>query len=173
MIEDVNEEVETSSDQSSEETNEDDSKVTDESKDVPYKRFSDVVKERNEAREAARVAEDKLKATKEALEPKEPEAKAKSSDSLTREEAILYAKGYDDETVERLKKIATVEDVSILEAEQSDLFTAWKEKREVDTRNQSAQLGASNGSAPHVEESFKPGMAKGDHKALWAKASGK
>ena len=163
---DVNEDLETSSEESTEENLEE----SKEKKDIPYDRFSKVVEERNRLREEAEEKERKLQELNKALNPEPESPEEKKDTSLSREEAILYAKGYDDETVERLKKIAQVEDTDLLEAEKTDIFTAWKEKKEAEANNQAAQLGASSSSAPHREEGFKPGMSKDEHKALWNKA---
>lgn len=167
---DVNEDLETSSEESAEENLEQEGK---DKKDIPYDRFSKVVEERNKAREEAEALAKQQEELKKTLSPEPKEVDTpKAEESLSREEAILYAKGLTEEAIARAKKIAAVDETSLLEAVDSDLFKTWQEKQEADSANQSAQLGASKGSAPHKEEGFTPGQSKEEHKALWEKAQG-
>lgn len=73
------------------------------------------------------------------------------SNSLTREEAILIAKGYSEEELKALniiKKGAEAEGrkMSFLEATEDEMFKAYKSKLEAKERSKKAQLGASGGS---------------------------
>lgn len=161
-IKDVNEDLETSSEESTEEN------LEEKGKDVPYDRFSKVIEERNRLREEAEELKAKQEELAKTLNP-EPEVKeeAPKSDSLSREDAILYAKGFSEEEVAYANKVAQLEGVNAIEASENALFTSWKAKRDEDTANNAAQLGASTASAPHKVETFKPNMTAEEHKALW------
>lgn len=166
-IKDVNEDLETSSEESTEENLEQEDK----GKDVPYDRFSKVIEERNRLREEAEELKRKQEELAKTLNP-EPEVKEETpkSDSLSREDAILYAKGYTEDEVAYANKVAQLEGVTATEAIDNDLFKSWKSKQDVDTANSAAQLGASTASAPHKTETFRPGMTKDEHKELWRRA---
>lgn len=169
---DVIEDLETSSEESTEENLEDTEagETVDESKDVPYKRFSKVVEERNKLREEAEKLAKQQEELKKTLNPEsEVKEKTPKSDSLSREDAILYAKGKTDEQVAYAAKVAELEGISKIEALENPLYVAWEEKQAVETANGAAQLGASNASAPHKEVTFTAGQSKDDHKALWEK----
>lgn len=164
---DVNEDLETSSEESTEENLEEDK-----GKDVPYDRFSKVIEERNRLREEAEEKERKLQELSKALNP-EPEKKEETpkSDSLSREDAILYAKGFSDEEVAYANKVAKLEGVNAIEASENDLFKSWKSARDAETANDAAQLGTSKSSAPHKTETFRPGMSPEEHRQLWQQAN--
>lgn len=96
----------------------------------------------------AEKLEAQLKELKQAQEAKDtskdkPKEQSKG-DTLSAEEIRMIAK-HDDEGLDKLRKIAAVEGVSLSEAEKSDLFQAWKEKREQELRQEKAQLRASKG----------------------------
>lgn len=170
MSEDVKtEDLETSSEESTEENLEDESKEADESKDVPYTRFKKVIEERNRLREEAEALRRKQETLNETLNPKPVKEETPKTDSLSREEAILYAKGKNDDQIAYAKKVAELEGVSITEALDSPLYTAWEEKQSVDNANNAAQIGASRSSAPHRENTIRPGMSKDEHKEMWNK----
>ena len=130
-------------------------------------------KKRAEKAEAtAKEAKEKLEALEKKVQSlnQEPKSETKVNDEpLSRDETILIAKGYSDDEVETAKKLSLVEGTTIADAVKTEMFTAWKAQRDEKASNEKAQLGASNGSAPHSEEGFKAGMTDEDHKALFAK----
>jgi hypothetical protein len=94
--------------------------------------------------------------------------------SLTREEGILFSKGFSEEEVEYAKKVATLEGVKITEAVSNKLFTGWKAERDADAKRQEAQLPASRGGKSPKKTTFDtPGLSDDDHKALFNEAAGK
>jgi hypothetical protein len=76
-----------------------------------------------------------------------------SNSSLTREEAILFAKGYTDEEVNLANKLAKVNGVSTLVAVEDDYFKSVVEKRQKKEQSARASLGASNGGNKFVPKS--------------------
>lgn len=171
MSEDVKIEDEvTSSEESTEENLEEEAKETDESKDVPYNRFSKVVKERNELRDKLKASSDTNDAVKEALTPTPEPQQAKNEDeSLSRGETILFAQGFTEEEVAYANKIAKLDGVGVAAAAKDPVFIGWKEKRDEQASNSAAQLGASKGSAPHSDVDFHAGMSNDDHRNLFKK----
>jgi hypothetical protein len=123
--------------------------------------------------EAAEKREKALKAELEKLRGGEQNQEpAKDTSNLSTEDVKLYAR-YDDEAVDKIKKIATVEGISYSEAIKSDLFTAYEEVKKQEAKRQKASLGASRGSSSKSTVNINtPGIGKEDHKALWKKKMG-
>lgn len=137
-----------------------------------YARLKKEREKRQALEEEAKLLREKEETLKKTLNPEEvKKEETPKTDSLSREEAILYAKGKNDDQIAHAKKVAALEGISVIEALDNPLYVAWEQKQVVDTTNQAAQLGASKSSAPHHEEGFVPGMAKEDHKELWRKAT--
>lgn len=72
----------------------------------------------------------------------------KSSDNsgLTREEAILFARGLTEDEVDLASKLAKVNDISIIEATEDPYFKTKVEGRLKKEKSEKASLGASGGS---------------------------
>lgn len=108
---------------------------------------------------------------------KKPQARKdrkSSEESLTREEAILFAKGLTEEEVEHAKKVAEVEGVRLTEAVGKELFVLWKEKRDKERKEAEAQLGASRGSRGAKKVSFdSDDLSDEDHRRLFNEALGR
>ena len=134
----------------------------------------------------AEKAEAKLKELKaqmndEKTEPKTEgqkvdEAQAKpTGDSLSKEEAILYARGLSEDEVEKIKSIAKLEESNPLAAAESDYFTIWKDKKDKAKETQETQLGASRGSAKVTpkKDIGTPGISSDEHRNLWKKQMGR
>jgi hypothetical protein len=95
-----------------------------------------------------------------------PAAPAQSG--LSRDEAILIAQGHSLEELDKMKTIAAVENIPLLDVPKNDIFTSWKKGKDEQARAQSAQLGASRGSKGSVKKTFNtPGLSDEDHKALF------
>lgn len=133
------------------------------------------------AKKRAEIAEAKLKELKNSLSTDTEEKEEKEDrkevvqTGLSREEAILFAKGLSEEEVAKADKIAKVEGISLTEAIGNDMFVAWQKSNEDKIRSEKAQLGTSNGS-PKVQakKDFNtPGLSADDHKALFRKSIGK
>lgn len=102
-----------------------------------------------------------------------PKPDLKESSAVSRDEVVLLARGYDDTAIKRLQAISQANGVSLLEAENDEMFQAWKEKLEAEKKAEKAKLGASKGS-PRTEPKkvFGSGMTNEDHKALWREKMG-
>lgn len=87
---------------------------------------------------------------------------------------ILKAQGKSDEQINYLKKIAAVNNSSLLDAQSDDLYASWESKREVESKKEKARLGASRGSSTAKKEiSFNtPNLTEEQHKELWKSQQG-
>lgn len=113
--------------------------------------------------------------TEESSEGQKETPVKESKDQLTKEEAILYARGLSEEEVEKVKSIASIEGETPLVAAESDYFKIWKEKEDKKREVQETQLDASKGSSrvkPKKDFST-PGMSPEEHKALWQQSKGR
>jgi hypothetical protein len=90
---------------------------------------------------------------------------------LTREEAILIAKGYTDDEVALAIKLSKVNEVPILEAVKDEFFTTKVEERKAKERSEKASLPSSSGS---MYKSQKPTgeMTREEHEAYYKKVMG-
>ncbi len=87
-----------------------------------------------------------------------------NTEYLTRDEAVLLAKGYDDDDLARLKMIANGK--KLTEVANDEMFIAWKEKKDAKVRAEKAQLGSSKTS---ISKPSKPlsEMTREEHMAYW------
>lgn len=83
--------------------------------------------------------------------------------------SVLTAKEYSEDEIDYIGKIAKVEGISLLSAEKTDLFQAYKEKRANEIRTQEAKLSASrSGSRSQQQKDFStPGLTSEEHKRLF------
>lgn len=106
-------------------------------------------------------------------QPAPLKGKTGSSD-INADELYLIAKGYDDEALEQLRIIARGTGTSLKEARENPLFKNYEAKQKEEERKSKAKLGASNGSGfSQGGPAIKPNMTTDEHKAIWAKMSGK
>ena len=100
--------------------------------------------------------------------------KTDSKSELSTDEIVLLAQGLSEEQVAYLKKVATVEGMSLKEAKNSPIFTTWMKSEEERIKAEKASLGASQGSGSRkAQKSFKTqGLSKEEHKELWKKQNG-
>jgi len=119
----------------------------------------------------AKRAEDEVRKFKSSGETK---AQPNINNVLSREEAVLIARGYDDESLNQIQVIAKGKGISMLDAEKDPLFVSYKEKKESEAKAEKAKLGASKGSG---QKESKPGFKNfenlADHKKLWEEANNK
>lgn len=95
---------------------------------------------------------------------------SKKQDSISRDEVILLAQGYDEKDLEYLSIIAKGKNVSLRDATQDDLFVAFAEKRNAEKKALKAKLGVSKSSGVSKQDSsFKKPMTAEEHKALFEK----
>ena len=99
----------------------------------------------------AKKAEEEAKKLREELKAKS-EAKTEtnkintpSATTISREEAILFAKGYTEEEVDLANKLSALNGVSLLKATEDEFFQAKVEKRKQGELSKKASLGASTG----------------------------
>lgn len=113
----------------------------------------------------AKKAEDELRNIKTS---KETKADSNLTNTLSREEAVLIAQGYDLETLNQIQVIAKGKGVSLLEAEKDPLFVSYKEKKDAEAKAEKAKLGASKGSGQkEAKVGFNSFESLEDHKKLW------
>lgn len=84
------------------------------------------------------------------------------------EEVVLLANGMDETLMEQLKKVAAINNTSLLKAQNDPIFVAVKEKFEREKKSSSASLGASRGSgAAKVQKGLNtPGLSREEHMRL-------
>jgi hypothetical protein len=115
----------------------------------------------------ARLQREKGKTKTAPTEQPQPQQPA-SPATLTREEGILFSKGFSEEEVEQAKKVAALQGVKLTEAVNDDLFTGWKTKRDKEATDRKAQLPSSRGGRPTVRKSFNtPGLSDEEHKQMF------
>lgn len=106
-------------------------------------------------------------------QPASLKEKTGSSD-INRDELYLVAKGYDDDALEQLRIIARGTGTTLRDALNNPLFKNYEAKQKEDERRSKAKLGASNSSTySQGGPVIKPNMTVDEHKAIWAKMSGK
>lgn len=112
--------------------------------------------------------------TRKALESqlKDSQKNQVANSSISREEVILIAKGYDEKELEVAQGIAKGFGIPLTEAVKHEMFVTYKEKKEKDDKSEKAKLGASNSSGSRKDTSIKPDMSDEDHKELWRKMKG-
>jgi hypothetical protein len=101
-------------------------------------------------------------------EPKEETPKEEviiNNDYLTREEAILLTKGYDEQDISRLNALAKAEGKKISEMIDDEMFVAWKEKKDSKSKSEKASLKPS-GISKTFSEVQKPNMTKEEHQKM-------
>lgn len=84
------------------------------------------------------------------------------------DERILKAQGMSDELLTTLKKVASLNGTSLIDAQTDDLFVAAKEKFEKAQKSRAASMGASRGSgSPAPKKDLgTPGLSREEHKKL-------
>lgn len=104
---------------------------------------------------------------------KKPEAKDTNSESLTREEVVLIAKGTDEEDLQQLKFIqkGMGEGATLKQASESPLYQGYVANKAAEEKKRKGALGASGGGHFSVEEEKlnKPDLSEAEHKAIWEK----
>jgi len=118
----------------------------------------------------AKRAEDSLKAI--------PKPAQNINNALSAEQieiTVLRAQGISDDEVNYLKKLAKVNETSIIDAQKDELFHAFKARKEAENKSQKAKLGSSRGSSvAKVEKNFNtPNLSEAEFKELWKEQQGK
>lgn len=89
-----------------------------------------------------------------------------NNEYLTRDEAVLLSKGYDEEDLARLNLLAKADGKKLNEVVNDEMFIAWKEKKDNLVKAQKAQLGSSKGSTSKTSKPVSQ-MTPEEHKAYW------
>lgn len=98
----------------------------------------------------------------------EPKKETKS-EGLTREEAKLYAKGFEDADIDDARFVADRKGISISEAIDTREFKTMKSERDREMKEQAASLRAASGSQSAPRKTLKtPGLTREEHRKLWA-----
>jgi|GEM_PF-6594015 len=92
---------------------------------------------------------------------KKVKGKPKTTEYLSRDEAMLIAQGYNENDLETLNTISKGKGISLKEAKEDSLFKAYKGNVEKEEKSKEAQLGASGGSPTTGNSTGKP---RADHK---------
>jgi len=148
--------------------------VVEKSTDDPYasktvEDYKDLERKNKELYERAKKAEALAKAKKEAVLKKETN---ETPSTLTREEAILYAKGYTDEEVDLANKLAKVNGTTILKSIEDEIFKVKYESRLKKERSEKASLSPSGGSGRFKSEKNPGEMTREEHEAYYKKVMG-
>lgn len=116
----------------------------------------------------AKKAETDLKALKsKPADPSQLTTPAPSTDTV--DERILKAQKIPDDEIAYLKKIAKVNETSMIEAMNDPLYEGYKAKKESEEKAQKARLGASRGSgtAKKSKDFNTPGLTPEEHRAMF------
>ena len=95
----------------------------------------------------------------------------KSNSKITREEVILFAKGFTEEEVELANKLAKVQGVNPLVAAEDPYFQSKYQERIKKEQAERASLGASKNSGNFIPKDIGK-MSKEEHEKLFHKAMG-
>lgn len=90
----------------------------------------------------------------------------KTTDVLTREEAILIAQGYDENALAKIKAVSKGNGCSLLDATKDEMFVLWKDKQEAEAKKAKSNIGASKGSGSVRAEKSIADMTEAEHRAL-------
>lgn len=126
----------------------------------------------------AEKAEAKVKELKDsikALDAKDEPSTDKKEDEqplqkgLSREEAILIARGLTDKEVSEAVYVSERENITLEEAVTHPRYTAWKDSNDQKAKSEKASLGTSKGSPQFKEKKDldSTGLSRDEHKALF------
>jgi len=127
----------------------------------------DKIEEQNKKLYArAKRAEDEVKELKNKLSNYKPNNNSQEANTLTRDEAILFAQGLGEKDVSLLNKISKVEGISLLEAKESEVFKLHQETQAKKKREEETSLRATKGSNITKNTDIS-NMDRDAHKKLW------
>jgi hypothetical protein len=91
------------------------------------------------------------------------------------EEVVLRAQGVDQDSLNYLKKVAAINNTSLIDAQSDELFQAFKEKREREIKSEKARLGVTRGSTKSEPKKVfsNAGIPEKDHHDMWKEKMGK
>lgn len=100
----------------------------------------------NQLKEEKQKLEEKNKQLYQRAKKAEVDKKLKTNSGITREEAILFAKGLTEEDIEIAHKIASVNNIPLEKAVEDDYLKSRIQRRQDEEKSKKASLGASGGS---------------------------
>lgn len=115
-------------------------------------------------------------AKRKAKQVEKPKVEARPERTLTdtpsREELILIAKGMEEEDLDQLKVIAKGKGISLKDAEKDPLFEAYYSKVQKERKAEQAKLGASRGSGyqKNQPDFANPNLSEDEHRKLFEQA---
>lgn len=110
----------------------------------------------------------KAKKSAEKNDADDAEKNTQLSDTLSREETYLIAKGHDLDDLETLNKIASINGVGVLEAEKSIEFDIFKKAKAEKVRRENASLKSKAGYKAHTKKSISDsGLSEEEHKKMY------
>jgi hypothetical protein len=126
---------------------------------------SELAKAQAEAAKYRRLFE-KTQAKSKVATPAKPQTK--TSPTVDVDERILKANGMSDELLTQLRKIASLNGTSLIDAQNDPIFVAVKEKAEKVKKQKEASLPASRGSGgvSSKKDLNTPGLSREEHQAL-------
>jgi hypothetical protein len=95
----------------------------------------------------------------------------KINNTISREEAILFAQGFSEEDVDHLNLVAKGSGLSIKEAREHPLFVSYMEKQDMEKKARKASMGTSKGSSTTKKVDLS-NLSEDEHKAVWFKTIG-
>jgi hypothetical protein len=132
-----------------------------------YKKLEQKNKELYERAKKAEALAKEVKNKPETLKTNETQ-----SSSLSREEAILFAKGYTEDEVDLANKLAKVNGIGILEAIEDDYLKGKRALRLKKEKSEMASLPASNGIGKFKADKPVGEMTEDEHRAYFQKVMG-
>jgi hypothetical protein len=98
-----------------------------------------------------------------------------NTEGVSPEDLLRETKGYDDDAIATLKKIAAVSNTSLFKAQSDPLFKAYLEKQTEEKKKADAKMGASKGSGKGGQKKTfnTPGLSDDEHKAKWKEKNGR
>lgn len=125
--------------------------------------------------EKAEADKRKLEAELKALREQGEKTPQKTKDSgLSEDDILVISKVQDKEALDMLRKIAMIENITLSEAMENNLYKAWSKEQAEIKRSQEAEIGASRGSikGKKSKDFNTPGLTEEEHKAMFKKALG-
>lgn len=95
-----------------------------------------------------------------------------SSSSLSREEAMLIAKGFNEDDLDYLNVVAKGTGLSLKDAQEHPLFVTYTDKINADKKSKRATMSTSKGSTATKQVNL-TNMSAEDHKKYWAEKMGR
>jgi len=95
----------------------------------------------------------------------------KTNNTISRDEAILFAQGFSEEDVDHLNLVAKGAGLSLKDAKEHPLFVSYMEKQDMEKKARKASMGASKGSSATKKVDLS-NLSEEEHKAIWFKTLG-